>query len=89
VVLATGEEVARTGGFVITQLYQASPFAAQLGCNLNEMGGPTVDMFGRTTVKGVYTGGEVSMPSQLIVSAAQGSMAAAGVNTDLIQSEFV
>lgn len=37
---------------------------------------------GRTSVKGVYAAGEVISPSQLIVAAAQGSMAAAGVNTD-------
>jgi thioredoxin reductase len=89
VVFSTGEEVARTGGFMTVQWTQAAPFASLLGCNLNEMGGPTIDMLGRTSVKGVYAAGEVTLPSQLIVSAAQGSAAAAGVNTDLIQSEFM
>jgi len=86
---ATHEEQRRSGGIVAPQLFQASPFAAQLGCELNAMGGAVTDPFGRTTVKGIYAAGEVIMPSQLIVSASQGSIAAAGVSIDLIQSEFV
>lgn len=89
VTFARHEASMRVGGFVAAQWVQASPFGAQLGCELNAMGGTVIDDFGRTTVKGVYAGGEVVTPSQLIVAAAQGSMAAVGVNTDLIQSEFL
>ncbi len=89
VVFATHEESRRSGGFVTPQWLQASSFGALLACDLNAMGGTVTDNFGRTTVKGVYAAGEVIVPSQLIMAAAQGSMAAAGVNMDLIESEFL
>ncbi|MBV9228503.1 MAG: NAD(P)/FAD-dependent oxidoreductase [Chloroflexi bacterium] len=90
VVFASHEESQRQGGFVIPQWSQASGFGALLGCDLNAQGGIVTDNLGRTTVKGVYAAGEVSgITSNLIVSAAQGSMAAAGVNMDLTQSEFL
>jgi thioredoxin reductase len=89
VVFATHEESARQGGFVVPQWSQASPFGALLGCDTNASGGIVTDNLGRSTVKGVYAAGEVlGMPSQLIIAAGQGSMAATGVNMDLIQSEF-
>ena len=94
VVFATHEESKRQGGFVVPQHRQASPFGTLLGCEMNTMEGSTLamivtDRLGRTSVKGVYAAGEVTALSQLIVSAAQGSMAAAGVNFDLIESEFL
>ena len=57
---------------------------------MNALGGIVTDDFGRTTVPGVYAAGDASvvMPAQLIIAAASGSRAAAGVNTDLTQSEF-
>jgi len=57
IVFEDQKEIKRTGGFVGTQLLQASSFGAA--------------------------------PSHLIMAAAQGSMAAVGVNTDLTQSEFL
>ena len=91
VVFATHEKRARQGGFVAPQLTQASSFGTQLGCELNAFGGAVADNFGRTTVPGVYAAGDASvvMPSQVILAAASGSIAAAGVNTDLTQSEFL
>lgn len=89
IAFATQGERRYESGFVATQLSQASPFAVQLGCDLNPPGGPVTDNLGRTTVKGVYAAGEVTaMSSQLILAAAQGSMTAASVNMDLIESEF-
>jgi thioredoxin reductase len=90
VVFSTDEESKRQGGFVVPQLTQASSFGAQLGCEMNALGGIVTDDFGRTTVPGVYAAGDASvvMPAQLIIAAASGSRAAAGVNTDLTQSEF-
>jgi thioredoxin reductase len=89
IVFATHEAITRQGGFVVPQRSQASSFGTLLGCELDAPGGIVTDQFGRTSVKGVYAAGEVIALSQLIVAAAQGSMAAAGVNTDLIQSEFL
>jgi thioredoxin reductase len=90
VVFATGEESRRTGGFVAPQWHQASSFGELLGCEINAKGA-VVDNLGRTSVKGVYAAGDAAalMFSQLILAAAQGSIAAAGVNTDLIESEFL
>jgi thioredoxin reductase len=91
IVFATQEERSREGGFVAPQLLQASPFGEELGCEMNVMGGIVTDPFGRTTVPGVYAAGDASVvvPAQLIIAAAEGSRAAAGVNTDLTESEFL
>jgi thioredoxin reductase len=94
VVFANHEESARQGGFIAPRWQQASSFGAQLGCEMKVLDGNALavivtDQLGRTSVKGVYAAGEVIGPSQLIVAAAQGSMAAAGVNFDLTQSEFL
>ena len=90
VVFASHEESARQGGFVVPQWTQASSFGTLLGCDMNALGGIVTDEFGRTTIPGVYAAGDASVviPSQLIIAAASGSRAAAGVNTDLTESEF-
>ncbi len=91
VVFATQEERVRRGGFVAPQLLQASPFGEALGCEMNALRGIVTDAFGRTRVPGVYAAGDASVvvPAQLIIAAAEGSRAAAGVNTDLTEREFL
>lgn len=91
VVFATQGERERRGGFVASQLLQASPFTEELGCQLNAMGGIITDPLGRTNIPGVYAAGDALMavPHQLIIAAAGGSSAAAGVNTDLTEREFL
>lgn len=89
VVFASHEESTRSGGFVSPQWFQASPFGTALGCKPNALGGILTDSFGRTTVKWVYAAGEVTVPSQVIIAAAQGSMAAMGVSTDLTENELL
>ncbi len=91
VVFASHEESQRQGGFVVPQWTQASGFGALLGCDMNALGGIVTDDFGRTTIPGVYAAGDASVvvPSQLIIAAASGSRAAAGVNTDLTESAFL
>ena len=86
-----GESVSRKGGFVMPQVVQASDFGKQLGCEFNPFGGITVDSFGRTNIKGIYAAGDASVitPAQIIIAAAEGVRAAAGVNTDLTQVEFL
>ncbi|MEM7334604.1 MAG: NAD(P)/FAD-dependent oxidoreductase [Chloroflexota bacterium] len=86
----THDEIEFDGGFVATSQFPASPFGKELGCELNAVGGLVTDMLGRTTISGVYAGGEaLGFGSQLIIAAAEGSRAAAGVNSDLIESEFL
>lgn len=90
IVFATHEERPCEGGFVVPQALQASLFGTTFGCDMNAQGGIVIDMFGRTTVKGIYAAGDTTLggPSQLILAASQGSMAAAGITMDLIQSEL-
>jgi thioredoxin reductase len=90
IIFENGESVLRRGGFVMPQLIQASNFGKQLGCQYTPLGGIAVDSFGRTNIQGVYAAGDASVinPAQLIIAAAEGVRAAAGVNTDLTQKEF-
>ncbi|WKA56464.1 NAD(P)/FAD-dependent oxidoreductase [Planococcus shixiaomingii] len=85
-----GTVVLREGGFVTTEWSQASSFGSLLGCNLNERGGIETDMMKRTNIDGVYACGDalIDGPAQLILAAGDGSMAAFGVNADLIEEKF-
>jgi thioredoxin reductase len=91
IIFDNGESVLRKGGFVMPQLVQSSDFGKRLGCEYNSLGGISVDSFGRTNVQGVYAAGDASVinPAQIIIAAAEGVRAAAGVNTDLTQKEFL
>jgi thioredoxin reductase len=91
IVFDNGKSVLRNGGFVMPQLMQSSDFGKQLGCQYNSLGGIAIDSFGRTNIPGVYAAGDASVvaPAQLIIAAAEGVRAAAGVNTDLTQKEFL
>jgi thioredoxin reductase len=91
VVFASHDASNRLGGFVAPRLSQASPFGAQLGCAMNTLGAIITDEFGRTTVPGVYAAGDASIvvPAQLVIAAAAGARAAAGVNTDLTDHAFL
>jgi thioredoxin reductase len=91
VIFENEESVSSGGGFVMPQLIQSSDFGKQLGCQYNPLGGIAVDSFGRTNIQGVYAAGDASVinPAQLIIAAAEGVRAAAGVNTDLTQKEFL
>lgn len=90
IILKSGREVAREGGFVTTGLQQASPLAQQLGCSMNSMGGIDTDNSGRTAIAGVYACGDNSIitPAQLIIAAAEGSKAAIAVVGDLVNEDF-
>lgn len=85
-----GEHLFRTGGFAASQWIQASAIGESLGCKLNERGGVEADRFRRTNVEGVFACGDTVMdgPSQLIIAAAEGSMAGIGVNGELLEERF-
>ncbi|WP_394139415.1 NAD(P)/FAD-dependent oxidoreductase [Cytobacillus oceanisediminis] len=85
-----GKEIQREGGFVSTGLKQASSLAQTLGCAMNKMGGIETDKMGRTNINGVYASGDnsLSAPPQLINAASDGSKAAMGVISDLIDEDF-
>ena len=61
----------------------------ELGCELNEQGLIKTDMFQKTSVAGVYAGGDNSSFGRAISAAvATGSMAGAALNRELIDEEF-
>jgi thioredoxin reductase len=90
VVMEGGDELRRSGGFVIPAWDHASPLGKALGCAMSPGGALLTDAFGRTSVSGVYAAGDVSVisPSQLVIAAGEGSKAAIGVNTDLTREDF-
>jgi thioredoxin reductase len=89
--LQNGQEIKREAGIVVTDLVQSAPFAEQLGCEITPNGGIKVDSFGRTTVEGVYASGDTSLstPSQIVIAAAEGNKAAAGVIMDIVEAAFL
>lgn len=83
-------DIERAGGLVGIAWKQATAIGQDLGCEMTALGGIATDELGRTNIKGVYAAGDTStmMRSQLILAAAGGSMAAAGVVADLTASYF-
>jgi thioredoxin reductase len=70
--------------FVRTIFQQHSPLAEEAGCAMNEHGFVIADDFGRTSVEGIYAAGDMNtMMQQLIIAAASGAKAAAGINMDM------
>lgn len=59
-----------------------------LAAGLKEKLLDTTDSLGRTNVKGIYAAGEITGPSQLIVSASQGDMAGLGIIRDSSEAAF-
>ena len=79
----------REGGFITAEWKQAASDST-LKYTLNEHGGIETDSWQRTNTEGVFACGDtrIAGPSQLIVAAAEGSMAAMSVNAALIEEKF-
>lgn len=61
----------------------------ELGCELNEQGLLSVDMFQKTNIQGVYACGDSASPLRAISYAvASGTIAGAVVNNDMIEEDF-
>ncbi|WP_312505731.1 NAD(P)/FAD-dependent oxidoreductase [Lysinibacillus sp.] len=88
--LETGENIVRSGGFVVPSFYRPNNLAIQLNCQVDENGGIITDNAGRTTVSGVYVAGETEKagPSSLMIAAADGFKAATSINLDLTLLRF-
>jgi len=76
--------------FARPALQQHCALPQELGCELTPEGFIKVDAFQRTTVPGIYAGGDntIFMRSVAVANAA-GSMAGAILNKDMIEEEFV
>jgi thioredoxin reductase len=62
----------------------------QLGCDLTDMGYINVDGFGHTSIPGVYAAGDNCTPMRSVaMSVAQGTVAGAIINKDLIDNNYI
>lgn len=88
---ADGSRIERSGGFITPEWQPKASWDEDLEYEVNELGGVVTDEWGRSTVPGVYAAGDASYigPSQLIYAAAAGSRAAAGINLELTEEDFV
>ncbi len=88
--LETGEDILRTGGFVVPSFYRPNKFAKQLNCQVDENGTIKTDGAGRTTAAGLYVAGETEKggPSSLMIAAAEGFKAASSINIDITIERF-
>ncbi len=88
--LETGEDILRTGGFVVPSFYRPNKFAKQLNCQVDENGTIKTDGAGRTTAAGLYVAGETEKggPSSLMIAAAEGFKAASSINMDITIDRF-
>lgn len=86
VLLADGEIVPITGGFVRPHWRVRLAFAASLRLDTDDWGLLVTDADGRTNVAGVYAAGDVTVPGpqQLIIAAGAGARTAATINRDMI-----
>lgn len=82
--------VLREGGFIAAEWKQAASFDSSLEYTLNEQGGIATDSLQHTNTEGVFACGDTQIagPSQLIIAAGEGSMAAIAVNAALIEEKF-
>ncbi|MEC1072246.1 FAD-dependent oxidoreductase, partial [Priestia megaterium] len=85
-----GSRIERTGGFIAPKWVPRAGFQQELGYAVNDLGGILTDEMGKSTVPGLFAAGEVTtgFPSQLIVAAAAGSIAAASINLELTEEAF-
>lgn len=75
--------------FIRPKTTHRTPFARDLGCNVNANNVVQVDLRGRTSVEGVYAAGDISSPIRSVaIAVAQGAAAAYGINADLIDHDF-
>lgn len=83
-----GTEVFAEGGFITPEWKPNSQLAKSLGCEIDEHGGLNTDSLGRTNVNHVYAAGDITTPSQIVIAAGEGTKAAIGINSDLINEDF-
>lgn len=84
-----GPELLRRGLFFVTRETQGSPLIARLGCRLNAQGTAETTENEAAGVRGLYVAGDASKAAQMaVVAAAEGALAAAAINTDLMHEDL-
>ena len=75
--------------FISPRTTHRTPFAHDLGCQVNENNVVQVDLRGRTSTEGIYAAGDISSPMRSVaIAVAQGAAAAYGINADLVDEDF-
>jgi thioredoxin reductase len=86
--LADGRLIARTAVFVRPHSVPHDELLIALGCRTGDQGWVAVDAMGRTSVPGVWAAGNAVQPWLGVATAAgQATVAAAGVNADLVEAD--
>lgn len=86
---ADGTALACDALFIRPRTAHRTPFAHNLGCEVNEQGIVRVDLRGHTSVEGVYAAGDLASPIRSVaIAVAQGAAAAYGINADLVHQDF-
>ncbi|MGY5343226.1 NAD(P)/FAD-dependent oxidoreductase [Paenibacillus glucanolyticus] len=89
VVLEDGTRIPCTGIFFAPKLVSGSDLPASIGCEFNEAGSIVADAYGKTSVPGVYSAGDAATEMyQAIAAASSGSIAAAGLNGELLAERW-
>ena len=83
---ADGTTLACNALFIRPETTHRTPFARDLGCEMNEHNIVQVDLRGRTSIEGVYAAGDIASPMRSVaIAVAQGAAAAYGINADLVE----
>jgi thioredoxin reductase len=89
VALQDGTIVPCKGIFFAPKLAAGSNLPQAIGCEVTESGTVTVDHFGKTNVAGIYSAGDAAAEMyQAITAASMGSIAAAGINFELLSEAW-
>jgi thioredoxin reductase len=89
IVFKNGEKTALKAIYHRPAFEQHCPLPEILGCELNEQGLLKVDELQRTTVPGIYAGGDNQNPARSVAMAVYtGSFAGAIINRELIEEDF-
>ncbi|HEX4959433.1 MAG TPA: NAD(P)/FAD-dependent oxidoreductase [Thermoanaerobaculia bacterium] len=89
IVFANGSALRRRALFVRLPQRQHSPLAERLGCDLTDRHQVVINAAGRTSVPGVYAAGDLSRPlQQVVLAAADGTVAAITLTHELLKEEF-
>ncbi|WEK53731.1 MAG: NAD(P)/FAD-dependent oxidoreductase [Candidatus Cohnella colombiensis] len=85
VALSDGTIITCSAIFFAPTLTAGSDLPRALGCNTTEAGTVIVDGFGKTSVPGIYSAGDVASEMyQVITAASMGALAGMGINGELL-----
>ena len=85
-----GKSLACDALFILPRTIHRTSFARDLECKVNQHNVIQIDVRGRTSTAGVYAAGDISSKMRSVaIAVAQGAAAAYGINTDLVDQDFL